>query len=118
MKREMLWGLVGGCLTLTFGAGLFEAESARAVGVDAAEVPSMVAFSSAINDHVTQLILVDTRSRALAVYHVESTTGESELKSVRNVHWDLQIQDFNTKTPKPREIQSNFLDSASQPLTR
>ncbi len=53
-----------------------------------------------------QVTLIDPRSRVMAVYHVDRTTGALSLKSVRNVHWDLQIEDFNSANPTPREIRA------------
>jgi hypothetical protein len=32
--------------------------------------------------------------------------GDITLKSVRNIHWDLQMVEFNTEAPLPREIRS------------
>ena len=40
----------------------------------------------------------------MAVYHIDRATGALALKSVRNVHWDLQIEDYNSASPTPREI--------------
>jgi hypothetical protein len=42
----------------------------------------------------------------IAVYHVDRATGALSLKSVRNVHWDFQIEDFNSANPTPREIRA------------
>jgi len=40
------------------------------------------------------------------VYRVESATGKIELKSVRRIHWDLQMTNLNTEKPLPQEIRS------------
>jgi hypothetical protein len=53
-----------------------------------------------------QVTLIDPRTRVMAVYHVDRATGALSLKSVRNVHWDLQIEDFNSANPTPREIRA------------
>ncbi len=53
-----------------------------------------------------QVTVIDPRTRVMAVYHVERTTGALILKSVRNVHWDLLIEDFNSANPTPREIRA------------
>lgn len=50
--------------------------------------------------------LIDARKRVMSVYQVDSNTGEIRLKSVRNVDWDLQLDEFNGTSPSPREIQS------------
>ena len=53
--------------------------------------------------HIT---LIDPRTHMLGVYAIEPGTGEISLRSVRNVHWDLQMDEFNGTTPSPREIRS------------
>ncbi len=53
-----------------------------------------------------QVTVIDPRSRVMAVYHVDRATGALSLKSVRNVHWDLLIEDFNSANPTPREIRA------------
>jgi hypothetical protein len=68
-------------------------EQLIAVAVDAAEG----------RQHV---VLVDPKTRVMSVYHIDRTTGEIALKSVRNVHWDLLMEEFNGGHPSPREIRS------------
>jgi hypothetical protein len=53
--------------------------------------------------HIT---LIDPRTHMLSVYAVDPTTGEVSLRSVRNVHWDMQMDEFNGTTPSPREIRA------------
>jgi hypothetical protein len=53
--------------------------------------------------HIT---LIDPRTHMVGVYAIDPATGEIALRSVRNVHWDLQMDEFNGTTPSPREIRS------------
>lgn len=53
--------------------------------------------------HVT---LIDPRTRMMGVYAIDPATGEISLRSVRNVHWDMQMDEFNGTNPSPREIRS------------
>ena len=53
-----------------------------------------------------QLTVIDSGRRAMAVYMIEKATGRVTLKSVRQLHWDLQLEEFNGVSPTPREIQS------------
>lgn len=53
-----------------------------------------------------QLVLVDARSRVVSVYHVDRSSGQVALKSVRNVMWDLQIDEFNGEQPSPQTIRT------------
>ena len=66
----------------------------------------LMAFSSELGNGPAQVTLIDAKSRVMCVYHVDRTTGQIELKSVRNVHWDLLIEEFNGVRPLPREIRA------------
>ena len=66
---------------------------------------SLIALSSSVEGR-QQITLVDPQTRTLAVYQIDQTTGAIALKSVRQVHWDFQLDDFNTTNPTPREIRA------------
>lgn len=51
-----------------------------------------------------QVGLIETNRRVMSVYHVHRQTGEISLQSVRNVEWDLQLDEFNGVKPSPRDI--------------
>jgi hypothetical protein len=51
------------------------------------------------------LAIYDAEQKVLAVYHLDRTTGAIALKSVRQVTWDMMMQEFNSGAPSPREIQ-------------
>lgn len=53
-----------------------------------------------------QLTVIDSGRHVMAVYMIEKGTGRVTLKSVRQLHWDLQLEEFNGVSPTPREIQS------------
>lgn len=57
-------------------------------------------------DSGQQLTLVDPRLRVVSVYQVDRSTGQITLKSVRNVHWDMMMDEFNGVQPSPRDIRS------------
>ena len=75
-------------------------------GHRAAPSAPMIALTSDGPDGFQQLTLIDTAQRVMSVYHVDRATGRVALKSVRNVNWDLQMEEFNGSSPTPREIQS------------
>lgn len=52
------------------------------------------------------VVLVDPKARVMSVYDVDRTSGEISLKSVRNVQWDLLMEEFNGVSPSPRQIRS------------
>lgn len=107
--------VVGGAFTAAIVAGLIigwmttsRADAQRPIQGMArpAEDASMVAMSTDVDERRTQLTIVDPQTRALVVYHIDKASGEVSLRSVRNVHWDLQMDEFNGKNPLPREIRS------------
>lgn len=55
-----------------------------------------------------RVMIVDTRQRAIAVYHVGRERGEIRLESVRNIRGDLQLTGFNTESPTPDEVRQGL----------
>ena len=72
----------------------------------AASSPDLLALSHDGPDGRQQITVVDPRQRVMAVYHIDRASGAVSLKSVRNLTWDLQIEDFNSGTPAPRDIRA------------
>lgn len=64
----------------------------------------IIAFTSSVGDKQQQLLVLDPRQRVLGVYHIDTQSGQIALKSVRQIHWDLQIAEFNCVAPLPREV--------------
>ncbi len=56
----------------------------------------------------TALTIVDPIARRIAVYHVSRDSGEIQLKSVRNIAWDLGMEYFNGGNPLPEEIRKGL----------
>jgi hypothetical protein len=78
----------------------------RAVQERAASSPELLALSHDGGDGRQQITLIDPRQRVMAVYTVDRATGALQLRSVRNVQWDLTIEDFNSTSPAPRDIRA------------
>jgi hypothetical protein len=83
-------------------AGVF---SAAQVAPDRATSADLIALSYDAGG-TQQITVIDPRGRSLAVYTVDRVTGGLALKSVRNITFDLQIEDFNSNSPTPREIRA------------
>ncbi len=66
----------------------------------------LVALSVDSGKGYQQVTLVDSKRRVMSVYHIDFASGEIALKSVRNVSWDLQMEEFNGVSPSPREIRN------------
>jgi hypothetical protein len=53
-----------------------------------------------------QVIVVDSTKPAMAVYWIAPDTGMIQLKSVRNLASDFQLEEFNGTDPSPSKIRS------------
>lgn len=78
----------------------------RATSVVPGASAGLITVATPSGDHRQQVIVIDPETRGLAVYHVDSNSGEVSLKSVRNIYYDLKINEFNGTSPLPREIRS------------
>jgi hypothetical protein len=53
-------------------------------------------------------VVYDPQQQVLGVYHVDRTTGEIELKSIRQIQWDLRLLHWQGKKPLPEEIKNDL----------
>lgn len=65
---------------------------------------SMEVVSTTLPSGEQQIVVIDTEKKVLAVYHVEPTQGKVQLRSVRQLAWDLQMEQFNGLSPLPSEL--------------
>lgn len=77
---------------------------------------SLIALNGSSSDGSQQVTLVDPAQRVMGVYHVDSATGAITLRSVRNIRWDLMLDDFNGKEPFPHEIRALANHNSRLPL--
>ena len=69
--------------------------------------------TSPIDSGRQMLLVIDPERQVLAVYHIETVSGEVSLQSTRALGYDLQLEDFNAKDPKPAAIKKMLrIDSA------
>jgi hypothetical protein len=66
----------------------------------------LITLSTPAGDNRQMLTIVDPRTRAVAVYHVDVPSGAITLKGVRNINWDLQMVEYNGVSPLPGELRS------------
>jgi CubicO group peptidase (beta-lactamase class C family) len=115
--RRSLFGVGLGTLLvlgLVAGEGLSEPNSvAESPGVNYQPAPVSRPPTSNLITHVLSaeggpqtVVVVDPSQRVLAVYHVDKTTGEIALRSVRNITWDLEMVEFNSGKPLPQDIRN------------
>jgi hypothetical protein len=113
VMRGLVWGGLLGFAVLVAGAvGLADAQGPRNSAAErtahdrSASSADLLALSHEGPDGRQQITIVEPRQRVMAVYHVDRTTGALGLKSVRNLQWDLMIEDYNSGTPAPRDIRA------------
>jgi hypothetical protein len=95
-----------GVAALVAAAGPGEGLPAGVPGTKAVGGEGLIALSATAGDQHQQVTVIDPATRAMSVYHVSLATGEVTLKSVRRIHWDLQMNEFNATHPLPGEIRS------------
>lgn len=110
MRNAWLGLAAGVVLSLLVGAiwlRTSDADAQRLASAPRSETAQgLVALPSDVDERHQQVTLIDPIARTMVVYHIDKSTGEVALRSVRNIHWDLQMDEFNGKTPLPREIRS------------
>jgi hypothetical protein len=111
MKSAILGALVGLGFVLAAGAvadqrGDMVAPSVKPPALSSSELIVVPTAALRDNAQVQVLTVVDPKQRVMGVYHIDMATGRIALKSVRNLQWDLQINDLNTDNPLPQQIRS------------
>lgn len=66
----------------------------------------LIALKLTAGAHLDYVALVDPERRVMGVYQIDPSSGEIQLKSVRNVQWDLQMDEFNGTSPAPRDVRA------------
>jgi hypothetical protein len=72
----------------------------------AAAGSEMIVVPTTLGEKGQMLTVFDPRQRVVCVYHIDLATGRIALKSVRNIQWDLQINELNNENPLPQQIRS------------
>src|SRR5829696_5283374 len=99
MRGWLNGALLGVALLVVAIVGWAEAQGPRQTSMDRAPSAELLALSHDGGDGRQQITLVDPRQRVMAVYHVDRATGALQLKSVRNVQWDLSMEEYNAGAP-------------------
>ena len=108
MERSAYWMFVAiAALIFVFGWGRIDVAPAQAI-----TAPTVLGGNGLIthfhedsNGQPTRVIVIDPQQKRMAVYHVAVGNGAIQLKSVRNLTVDLQIQDYNSNDPSPIDMQ-------------
>ena len=111
MRRSLLGALFCAGLVIAGTAGRGSSEPTLDGRGEFAPYPlsdGLIAHVSAPDGRPQTVTVIDPRQRVMGVYHVDSSTGEITLKSVRNITWDLQMVEFNSGEPLPQDIRSGL----------
>ncbi len=104
-------------MSVLFGAGLLVAVLTAAPGGSqnsegqirprktGVSADSLIAFTSELGEERQRVTVIDSKRRVMSVYQIDGM-GRISLQSVRNIHWDLQIDELNTEDPLPQEIRA------------
>jgi hypothetical protein len=108
MRRVILGALAGAGLVYAAVAG--GNDSGRALAQRAAVLPEamsgLITHPVQMPDGRQMLTVIDPRSQVLGYYQLDPVKGEIVLKGIRNIHWDLQIEEYNGVSPLPSEVRS------------
>lgn len=108
--RTAVWGLIGTFLLLIATANMVGRTEAFGQRVPEeltrlVQTGELIGLTSDVDPNFQQVVLIDSKSRAMSVYHVQRATGEITLKSVRNFDLDMRVSHYNNGPgPLPREI--------------
>ena len=72
----------------------------------ASDGESLVAMSAPTVTGDQIVTVIDRQQRVMGVYLIDSKSGEISLKSVRNLRWDMMMDEFNGTKPVPEEIRA------------
>jgi hypothetical protein len=114
--RYGLPGLIAGLALAWWGGG--QGPTARAQGATpGAESNGTIAFTSSVNNTSSQMLyLIDTKSRAIAVYRVEPAgskgTGSLKLEAARKYEYDLKLSEFNNQPPEVSSVEAMVTSKA------
>ena len=85
----------------------------------AEDMKGLFVSTSPIDSGRQMLLVIDPERQVLAVYHIETVSGEVSLRSTRALGYDLQLDDFNAKDPKPAAIKKMLrIDLAPKPPSK
>lgn len=107
-QTTVLSTLTGSCLVaaLGFAAWINQADAQSPDPATFVSQDGIIALHLDGSETADAVALLDTKSRVMSVYHIDRSNGEVSLKSVRNVTWDLQLDEFNGVKPSPKEIKN------------
>ncbi len=102
MSSRMLWIASAACLFWFVGAPRASLSQSPPASAQDDQSGRLQLTSMPLPNGTQQLVVLDPNARTLAVYHVEG--GNVQLRCVRNLAWDLRMEEFNGLPPLPSEL--------------
>jgi len=99
--------IIGGlALAWLYGSGGFAAQRAGRPSPPgtSGQAGQFWTMTAPLEDNRQMLLLLDQHNRCLAIYHVDPVAGTVQLKSTRDITWDLMIEEFNAQEPTPSRL--------------
>jgi hypothetical protein len=108
MRIAVIGGVVLASLMAAVGATVSwpSVGFAQRVASGAMGASNLITIPTPAGEGRQQITVIDPELRSMSVYHIELASGEITLKSVRKIHWDLQMTDFNGTSPLPQDVRS------------
>lgn len=107
------WSQSGGFTTPpSLGTQLAPQSSISVVGPsNVAATQSHLMSSATLSNGAQQIVIVDPSRLTMAVYHIDPSKGDAQLKSVRKLDADFSLEEFNLSEPTPSTIRKNLRGS-------
>ena len=110
MKTLML-GALAGVFVVAVGLIAFVDDTEAQINAAAVQQPvgynsGLIALSETVDQSYQQVTVIDPRSQTMCVYHIELSSGQIALRSVRKIQWDLRMTDFNGSKPLASEVKA------------
>ncbi|MEA1951770.1 MAG: hypothetical protein U9N87_10325 [Planctomycetota bacterium] len=109
--KTILLGALAGALVVATGLIALPQNGEAQIRNTAMQRPAglndgLIALSETVDGRYQQVTVIDPLSHSMCVYHIDLTSGEIALRSVRKIHWDLQMTDFNGTKPLAGEVKT------------
>ncbi|MBN2295150.1 MAG: hypothetical protein JXM70_22160 [Pirellulales bacterium] len=109
--KTILLGALAGALVVATGLIAFPENGEAQVRPPYVQRPAgsndgLIALSETVDGRYQQVTVIDPLSHSMCVYHIDFTSGEIALRSVRKIHWDMQMTDFNGTKPLASEVKT------------
>jgi hypothetical protein len=111
MKKLVLGLLIGVVMMVAAVAGFGQRNEVFAQRVPSVPVPGagdlmVVPITPGDKAQGQLLAVIEPRQQVMSVYRIDGNTGKIALRSVRNLHYDMLMTNYNNEPPLPQEIQT------------